>query len=164
MPSEVHRPPHPTPRPWPRPLVHAPLPLKLIGRPALTDRSCSESAQPGLCCLSDPLTSAPWAGCPALTVLEAQDDVPQVEASLLLREGLVTGHFHDGPMEKDAGGAFSRNQGTRPFRRSGRPGKPVPTWVPRTQDISFFCYIIKNVKHTYSYISHFNHNFKSAFS
>lgn len=77
--------------------------LKMIGRSALTDRNCSESAQPGLRLLLCPLhsprvSSLSGAGSPLLTVLKTQDDVPQVETSLLLGEGLVTGHFHDRPM------------------------------------------------------------------
>lgn len=53
-------------------------------------------------------SSSPSGQAVSLTILEAQDDVPQVEASLLLREGLVAGHFHDGPVGKEGGGLFSR--------------------------------------------------------
>jgi len=35
-----------------------------------------------------------------LTVLNAQDDVSEVEPSLLLAEGLVTWYLHDRPVQK----------------------------------------------------------------
>lgn len=103
VPSEVCR--HPTCSGSFGP-AHGPFPhpqLKMIGRSALTDRNCSESAQPGLRLLLCPLhsprvSSLRGAGSPLLTVLKTQDDVPQVETSLLLGEGLVAGHFHDRPM------------------------------------------------------------------
>lgn len=47
--------------------------------------------------------SSPRGQAVSLTVLEAQDDVPEVEASLLLWEGLVAGHFHDWPVRKEGG-------------------------------------------------------------
>lgn len=51
--------------------------------------------------------SSPCGQTISLTVLEAQDDVPEVEASLLLWEGLVAGHFHDWSVRKEGGGLFS---------------------------------------------------------
>lgn len=72
----------------------APPSLKLFGRAVRTGGA-------GF----DRLTSVPGAGSRSLTVLEAQDDVPQVEASLLLRQGLVAGHFHDRPMGRRGRGA-----------------------------------------------------------
>jgi hypothetical protein len=49
--------------------------------------------------------SSPCGQAVSLTVLEAQDDVPEVEASLLLWEGLVAGHFHDWPVREEGGGS-----------------------------------------------------------
>lgn len=40
------------------------------------------------------------AGAGVLTVFDAQDDVSEVEPSLLLAEGLLTGHLHHRPVGK----------------------------------------------------------------
>lgn len=74
--------------------------LKMIGRPTLTDRNGSEPLSLGSSLSRVPLSGPQprGAGSPSLTVLKAQDDVPQVEASLLLGEGLVAGYFHDWPV------------------------------------------------------------------
>ena len=97
--------------------------LKMIGRSALTDRNGSEPAHPGLQpLLCPPLWGKPReAGSPSLTVLKAQDDVPQVEASLLLGEGLVAGYFHDRPVGRAgclAGIRMSKSRWQVPLHRA----------------------------------------------
>lgn len=87
--------------------------MKLIGRSALADRNCSEPIQPGLPTAVSPYPvpspQSQGAGGPSLTVLKAQDDIPQVEACLLLWEGLVARYLHDWPMGTEGKRDFQLN-------------------------------------------------------
>lgn len=88
-----------------------------------------------------PLQSTASAG--VLTVLDAQHDVSEVEPSLLLAEGLLTGHLHDRPVGKRDSSSVLCSMAVTPLAAgvcspSPRPSTegqaPKRLWVPVTQD------------------------------